>query len=124
MIVIKIEKIKHIRIQNNKIIKMTSALWYAEASGALARETGYSGSSSEYLPCFVSGSVVHGERSQVLTVPDDAPVYTLELVGYGPQKKGVMCDAPKGHPSYNKTFHVINRNSDGEYMMHRIEPYR
>jgi hypothetical protein len=75
----------------------------------------------KHLPVWDAGEP---NRPQVpVVLPENAPVYSVysgNIVGYGPRPFGVPCDAPKGHPNYGKNFHVIQKHSDGNFVMHRM----
>ena len=63
-----------------------------------------------------------GPQGSPIIIPDNQPVYssyTGELIGYGPTGRGVISDAPIGHPNYGKDFHVVEYNEvNGSYMAH------
>ncbi|BCS82492.1 hypothetical protein QLL95_gp0360 [Cotonvirus japonicus] len=78
--------------------------------------------SKKYVPVYNLNVPNGGMQGPPLTVPSDKPVhssYTGELIGYGPIPRGMMSDAPIGHPNHGKDFHVIEYNPCNEsWMMH------
>lgn len=75
----------------------------------------------KFLPVY-NINIPGGGMQPDISLPFDAPVYssyTGELITYGPVNRGIMTDAPIGHPNYSKPFHVVEYNPVNQtFMMH------
>jgi hypothetical protein len=76
-----------------------------------------------FLPAYDLGEPGRPGGHSIEIKSDDIiySTYTGEQVAVGPVKKGMKCDAPKGHKNYKKKFHVIERDAKGNLMMHRLK---
>jgi len=76
-----------------------------------------------YVPVYnlnIPGGGLQGPPMVISPITPVYSSYTGNLVGYGPLEKGTPNDAPKGHPNYNKSFHVVEFNPVNQsYMAHR-----
>lgn len=77
------------------------------------------------LPCFDVADLVTGHKSESITVPADAVIYseyTLNPVWTGSMPSGIPNDAPFGDKNFGKNYHVIQKRRD-VYYVHAPPPF-
>lgn len=73
----------------------------------------------KFLPVY-NINIPGGGMQTPISIPSGAPIYssyTGELITYGPVARGIINDAPIGHPNYNKPFHVVEYNPVNQSFM-------
>lgn len=73
-----------------------------------------------FIPCYNLGAP--GIPGGLIQITPNTPIYssyTGDLIGYGSIPIGTICDAPRNNQKYNQPFHVIEKDSNGNFMAHR-----
>jgi len=73
-----------------------------------------------FIPVF-NINVANGGIQQPAHLTDSDPVYssyTGKFIGYGHIPRGTSSDAIEGQSGFNKPFHCITQNSNGDFMTH------
>lgn len=75
-----------------------------------------------FVPVWSINVPFGGPQVNQIELSTETPVYstyTGNLIGYGPIPKGVISDAPPGHPNHGKPFHVVEYNPANQtFMVH------
>lgn len=74
-----------------------------------------------YVPAYYIGAP--HTPGHAITISPNTPVYSSysgDLIGYGPIKWNTANDAPVHHEKHGQSYHVVEMDSNGNYMAHGI----